>query len=271
MDRYYYIAPQIFPIFPEKSGETIVGINFQSLLRDAAYDLPDADLDLTIEAFMQGGKLNEENLKLKLRDGLVSPHFLNRTYTLPQCGYVVISLKSEVPYFRRLKPELGYGMLARPGGGFTTIISQPKYAVPLIIDNMRETGTFCLVHPAQYMDRTKNSGNSVFFINPYEGKIVTRITTASGREIKQRLEPCSAMLVSLGPLLDDRKAECVMYTGNNRMIGWDVRHRLDAPEVIYNIDHLEYFRAYPTLEPRSPKDHMKKAIRRTLRNTGLWF
>lgn len=271
MDRYYYIAPQIFPIFPRKSGNTFVGVDFQTLLRDAAYDLPDGDLSLTVETFMGGGRQCEENLVLNVRNGEVAPRFLNRVYTLEECGYVVLSLKADTPYFRRLKPELGYGMLVREDGGFSTIISQPKYAVPLIIDNMRETGTFCLVHPAQYMDRAKNSGNSVFLINPYEGKIVARITTSDGLEIKQRLDPCSAMLLSLAPLLDDGKAECVMYTGNNRMVGWDVRHRLDTPDVIYNIDHLEYFRAYPTFERRSFKGRMKKAIRRILRNTGLWF
>lgn len=271
MNKFYYIAPQLFPVVAEKAGKTIIGIDFQALLNDAAYYLPDADITATVELFMAGKKVEEEELTLRVRNEEVQPKFLNRKLSLSEHGYAVISLQSAVPYFRKLKPELGYAMLARPDGGSATIISQGKYAELLIIDNMRETGTFCLVHPAHYQDKERNIGNSVFLINPYNGVIIARLINSVGKEFKTRLESCSATVVSLDPLLEDGQAECIMYTGNNRFIGWDLRHSLQDPDDIYSIDHLEYYRANPTMISAPFSRSLKNTAKRALRASGLWL
>jgi hypothetical protein len=271
MNKYSYIAPQTFPIFPDAMGETIVGVDFDALLLDATQARIDADLNLGITVFMGGSRVSEEKHTLRVRNGSIKPKFLRRSFSLPSCGYVEFSLSTDINFFSNLKPELGYAMLSRKDGGFTTIISQPKYSVPVIIDNQRETGTFCLVHQAQYMDTKKDTGNSVFIINPYDGKIVLQVTSQKNKKIKHRIDPRSSSMLSLEPLLNDGEPECLMYTGNNRMICWDVRHRIKNSNIIYNIDHVEYFRAYPTIVKRSIKDQAKKAIRRFLRDTGVWF
>ncbi|MEQ8667377.1 MAG: hypothetical protein RIC16_16780 [Rhodospirillales bacterium] len=268
---FHYIAPHLFPIFPEEMGETIVGADFETVLMQAATEMMDIDLTLKIETFMDGNVMSSETEILKVRDKKVSPRFIRRTYTMPRCGYVVLSLTAPEPYFHRLKPEFGYAILRRPDGGFTTIIAQAKYAVHLIIDAIRETGTFCLVHPSHYMDRARNTGNSAFLVNPYEGQIVARIAAANGRVFKHRLNSNSAELVSLEPVLEDGVPNCVMYTGNNRLIGWDVRHKLDESGSVYNVDHLEYYRAYPTMENVGVRRRAEKAVRRALRRMELWF
>lgn len=271
MNKYSYIAPQTFPIFPNQMGETVVGVDFDSLLLDSTQDRPDADLALGIRVFMDGNLVNEESMELRVRHGSVKPRFIRRSFSLPSCGYVEFSLTADFNYFSNLKPELGYAMLSREDGGFTTIISQPKYAVPMIIDNHRETGTFCLVHQAHYQDKLNDCGNSVFVINPYDGKIVVQVSSENDKKMKYRVKQKSSALMPLDKVLEDGKPECLMYTGNNRMICWDVRHRLKNPNVVYNIDHVEYFRAYPTMVQRSLKDHAKRAMRRVLRDTGVWF
>lgn len=271
MNKYSYIAPQTFPIFPIEMGETIVGVDFENLLMDSTQDRLDADLDLGITVFMDGQKVSEENQVLIVRNGVVKPKFMRRSFSLPSPGYVEFSLTTNINFFSNLKPELGYAMLSREDGGFTTIISQPKYAVPIIIDNQRETGTFCLVHQAQYIDKKKDTGNSVFIVNPYDGKITLQISSQTNQKIKHRIDPRSASILSLERVLNDGEPACLMYTGNNRMICWDVRHRIKNPNIVYNIDHVEYFRAYPTMVKRSAKDHVRKVTRRLLRDIGIWF
>lgn len=272
MIQYCYIAPHIFPIFPRLMGKSIASIDFHTVFLDSAPECPDADFTLLIEVYENGACISSEEQVLKMRDGKISPRIFNRTFQgTDHCGYAVFSLKTEKPYFRRLKPEFGYGMLLRHDGGFTTVVPQAKYAVPAVIDNMRETGMFCVVHQAVYVDSGRDTGNSIFFINPYDGKILTKIKTASGKSGRKRLEPNSAVIMPLNEFVEDGQPECLMMTGNNRMVAWDLRHHLKDPTNIYNVDHMEYFRANPTVERRSFPKAVKRHVRRFLRDVGVWY
>lgn len=266
---YYYISPWLFPIMPEASGRTVVSLDFQALLYDAVPGLSDNDsLKLTFDLWYEGEVQNTEVINLKVENGQVTPRYINQDHALPGFGYLHMTLTADVPYFSKLEFEKGYGLLMLPNGGSTTVLPQAKYAVSVIIDNIKGTGTFCLVHPAQYMDSEKDIGDSALLLNPYEGPLVATVMNQDGKKIKKKIPSGCARLISLEPLLTDREQACIMYSGTNRYPGWDVRHSLADPNKIYNMDHLEYYRSNKAYTKLKPSVRLKSAGKRLLRQAG---
>ena len=266
---YYYISPWLFPVMPETSGRTVVSLDFQALLYDAVPDLNDNDgLILTFDLWHEGELQNSETVKMCVENGIVTPRFVTREYALPGFGYLHMTLDSETPYFRKIEFEKGYGLLMRPAGGATTVLPQAKYAVSVIVDNIRGTGTFCLVHPAHHMDTSKDITDSALLLNPYDGPLVAILQNQDGKRIKERIPSGCARLISLEPLLKENKQACIMYSGTNRYPGWDVRHSRSNPENIYNMDHLEYYRSDKAYKKLASSFRMKSAGKRLLRSVG---
>ena len=266
---YYYISPWLYPIMPEASGRTVVSLDFQALLYDAVPNLSDNDsLTLTFELWYEGSVENKEVINIKVEDGVVTPRYINRDYGLPGFGYIHMTLTSDTPYFAKLEFEKGYGLLMRPGGGFTTVLPQAKYAVSVIIDNIKGTGTFCLVHPAQCTDTTSDMTDSALLLNPYDGPLVATIMNQHGKKIKKKIPSGSASLISLEPLLTDGEQACIMYSGTNRYPGWDVRHSRANPDDIYNMDHLEYYRSNRAYKKIKTSVRLKSFGKRFLRQAG---
>lgn len=266
---YYYISPWLYPVMPEASGRTVVSLDFQALLYDAVPGLSDNDaLTLTFDLWYEGSIQNTEVIILKVKDGVVTPRHINRDYGLPGYGYLHMTLTTDVPYFAKLEFEKGYGLLMRPGGGFTTVLPQAKYAVSVIIDNIKGTGTFCLVHPAQYMDVKHDITDSALLLNPYDGPLVATIMNQAGKKIKEKIPSGSARLISLEPLLVDGQQTCIMYSGTNRYPGWDVRHSRSNPDNIYNMDHLEYYRSNKAFRKIKTSLRLVNTGKRLLRQMG---
>ncbi len=268
-NRYYYISPWLYPILPEASGRTVLSWDLQALIYDAQTSLADNDsLTITFEVHYEGDILDTEIIDLEVKEGVVTPRILNRDYALPGFGYLQMSIVSKTPYFRRLELEKGYGLLMRPGGGSTTLLPHSKYADWVIIQNIRGTGTFCLVHPGHYMDISKDASNSALLLNPYDGPLVATIANQDGKKLKKKILARCASLVSLEPLLKDGEPACIMYSGTNRYPGWDVRHSHSNPDDINHFDHLEYYRPNKTYSPLKPIQRFRSTSKRLLRRGG---
>jgi hypothetical protein len=263
---YYYISPWIYPIMPEQAGETVISLDFQLLFYDASPSLNDNDdITVTFEIWYEGEKTHAESVDVKIEDGVVTPNVFNRKYTLPGFGFVQMSIFSGTPYFRKLELEKGYALLMLTNGGSSTVLPQSKYADGVIIANMRETGTFCLVHPAHYVNESENVGDSALLVNPYDGPLVATILNQEGEQMRVKIDSGYSKLISLESLIRDGRQSCVMYTGNNRFPGWDVRHAFDNSQKITHMDHLEYYRPNPTHEAINTNLRLKKMGGRTLR------
>ena len=144
-----------------------------------------------------------------------------------------------------------------------------KFGDPVIVDSMRRLGELALVHPAQFVPRQQNAGDSVLIINPFEGPIVARLATDEGKELKRRILPKHAIMISLDELLSDGRWTCVQYSGNNRYPAWDVRHAYEDQTYINRIDHLEYYRGIPTFARLTPGLLFRNRTRRLMRVLGL--
>ena len=266
--KFEYISPWIYPIMPKESGKTVLSHDLQSVFYDAAPNLDDVDCNVTFEVWYKGEVIDNEIIELKVRNKKVSPEIINREYSLDGYGFLNMSITACEPYFRKLELEKGYALLMRPKGSFTTVIPQAKYADLIIIQNMRRTGVFCLVHPAHYYDSLSDTGNSAFLVNPYEAPLVASILNQDGKKLKKRIMPGFAEMVSLEPLLNDKEPSCIMYSGSNRIPGWDVRHSILNPKDIKHFDHLEYFRPSKTYSTIEPVKYFKAATKRVLREFG---
>ena len=150
----------------------------------------------------------------------------------------------------KLKLEKGYALLVGKKAVISTILPQSKYSEPLIIANMKTTGTFNLVNPAHYLDKGAGISNSALLINPYDGPIVALIISDENKKIRKKMPGKSAIIVNLAELISEKRPTCVLYSGSNRYTGWDIRHKYGDIHSITNIDHLEYYRALPTYKER---------------------
>jgi hypothetical protein len=266
--KFHYISPWIYPVMPSESGPTVVSHDLNILLYDAQPLLDDNECVLTLELWYQGEVISSEIIEVAIKDKVVTPAFVNREYVLDGFGFLQMALECKEAYFRKLELEKGYALLMRPGGGATTVIPQAKYADLIIIQNMRRTGTFCLVHPGHYIDSATDSGNSAFLVNPYEGPLVAKLVNQNGKVIKKKILPGHAELISLAPLLVDKEPACIMYSGSNRFPGWDVRHSLSDVRNIKHVDHLEYFRPSRTFDKLTDVAFIKSRVKYKLRGLG---
>jgi hypothetical protein len=267
--RFNYLSPLIVPLLPAKSGRTVLGVNIVTSLGDVAPQRSDAELTFDFRVFAAGNEVSRETLKVWVHDGAPEQAYIERIYESSELGYVEVSIAAERPYFRKIIMDNLFAIVERPDGGMFNIHSANKFGDPVIVEAMRRLGEFSLVHPAQFVSRASNTGDSVLVVNPFEGPIVVRMVTAEGKQLRHRILPHHTKLIGLADLLDDGRWTCVLYAGNNRYPAWDVRHAYDNPYCINRIDHLEYYRGSPTFRQSTALGLIRGRLRQILRASGL--
>ena len=111
----------------------------------------------------------------------MSPRYFQKL-SVAGFGYAQISLFTKKPYFSKIETEKGYALLVGKKAVISTVLSSVKYSEPLIIANMKTTGTFNLVNPAHYLDKGAGISNSALLINPYDGPIVALIISDENKK-----------------------------------------------------------------------------------------
>ena len=254
---------------PEKAGKTIIKLDFAAIIMNHVpnnEDLEDAIIDMGIDVFFDGELQSTKKLKVQVKNNKVSPRYFQASYQLPGFGYVQISLFTNKPYFSKIEMEKGYGLLVGKKAIISTILPQSKYAEPIIIGNMKTTGTFNLVNPAHYLDKSADISNSALLINPYDGPIVAIVMSDENKKLKKKMPGKSAIIVDLTNLISEKRPTCVLYSGSNRYTGWDIRHKYGDINSITNIDHLEYYRAIPTYKEKTIFQSIKHQVKKVARN-----
>lgn len=132
-----------------------------------------------------------------------------------------------------------------------------KTSSPMTIGQIAKFGTFCEGYPSLNIDRERDYGETVVFVNPYKKPILVSLLTHDGRKIeRRRVMPGSALNVPLLQLLKDDENS---YTGRlqliatNRIIVFHVRHSLSDPTYITDHEHLDPFRSDYTHVPAFQK------------------
>lgn len=264
-----YITPLIYPVFSDTIGMLAVGLDLQTVIDRTTPKNADFDLQIVVEVFAEGEMLSTESVNLTVRNGAVSEPFFMRRFHGEGLGYAEISVRADRPVFSSLNLSVGYGLLSRPGFGTVNVLHDEKFASPAVIQQIKEIGRFCLLHPACLWDTRRNAGNSFLLINPYGKPLLARLSSNLDRHASQRVPARSARMMPLEPLLDDGRHGTVMLTSANRFPVWDVRHAADDPAKMFNIDHLEVYRGAQTHEYVNVRKFARAGIRRILRETHV--
>lgn len=266
---FSYLSPIILPVLPERAGAVLFSLNLAGAIAEVAAAPGNTRLTCRIQVFAAGQSVSDESFDVPVgRDGPEMPR-IDRRFALGGLGYAEISITADRPYFRKILTEHMYSMVQRPDGGTYVVNAAYKFSDPLIVNLMRRVGTFCLVHPAHYVSRVRNIGNSTLIVNPFDGWIVARLRLPSGAEFRRRVPPRHAVMLELKEFLEDARWTCVLYSGNNRYAAWDVRSKYDDPLHINRIDHLEYYRSDPTVRAVSTKEVVRSRMGHLARRLGL--
>jgi len=265
---FNYLTPLLFPLMPIPGSTLSARLNVQHALNTRAQPKFSGQADIEIATYKNGECINREAMCTNVVNGVVEKDIPWREFSLDGYGYVEISLACDQPIFRRIDLAAGYGIISTADYGTVTVIPDAKFARPIIIEQIRATGTFCLVHPACFVDAAKGIGNSILLANPYGTDILAKVSASTGRTIKRKVGAWTAELVSLNDVLDDGCWGCVMVTGNNRLPAWDVRHRTGDPFRVNSIDHLDVFRGSSTHQHVGARQFLRGTARRMLREWG---
>ena len=267
--RFHYLSPKLYPVLPAQCGVLHFGVNLQKALDTRAVEPFDGVLQTRLSLFCEGEAVREEVIETRVAGGRCDGGPIWREVSTPAPGYVEIAITADKPIFSRLLSEPGYAVLAHADYGVLTANSDHKYADPRVIDQLKFTPRYTLLHSAALVERARDSAESFLMINPYQRPIVVRLVSDLGRRATAKVAPRSAALVPLAELLDDGRFGTVMLTANNRLACYDVRHRYDPPLRPNRIDHLDVFNGLPTHERVPLQSRVRAAARRGLRALGL--
>ncbi len=267
-ERFSYLVPMILPVLPRASGKTVVGMRVANMLREVGAE-GDATLSVDIRLLGGGEVLAAESSHIAVKDGIPDkPVFLHH-FTRDTLCYAEIAINADRPIFKKALTECSFALVERPDKGTFNVHASYKFSDPAIIEMMRRVGEYCLVHPAQYVSKADNAGNSILIINPFDGPIVARAQSGAGKQMRKRIAPRDCVIWPLDEILVDGEWSCVLYTGNNRYPVWDVRHVYGDPVHINRLDHMEYYRGDLTVQAMTPARFLRTTARQGLRMLGL--
>ncbi len=148
---------------------------------------------------------------------------------------------------------VSYVVCSAPGRKSFFANTPHKFAVPPVIDMVAAYGRFVEAYPVVCIDRERDYGETIVMINPYNKVVVAQVAGSNGRRMRNvRVPSLSVRNVRLDGLLSEDQTSWrgrVQITANNRVVTFDVKHRLSDPEVICDEEHLDPFRADPTHLP----------------------
>jgi hypothetical protein len=260
-------------VFPKRAGRLELDYNLQHVLKARGAVPFDGELTVRLELFADGKAAGSEIVAYAVRGGEVEAPRCAREFVaegeVP--GYLEMHIEADQAVFGKLLSPPGYAILARDGFGAVIVTSDQKYANPRVIEEIRSTGRFCMVHTAALVDRAAGIDNSLLLINPYEQDLTATIRAGAEASLRRKVPRKCATLVSLTDLLPDGEWSTYMVTANNRVLTYDIRHKLDDPLAINSMDHLDVFSGMPTHRDAGPVDIARSALRRALRESGIRY
>lgn len=183
------------------------------------------------------------------------PFVWDSTFPDGASGYLENSfrIEDEAPLFRSNAVLPFYSIYSAPGKKSFFSDNAYLYAAPPVIAQIAEYGQYVDGYPVVRIDRARDYGESIIFINPYHKPLKAGIMASSGRSITGlRVPPLSTRMISLEPLVEpDAESWCgqIQITATNRVVTFAVKHSLRDPQLISDHEHLDPYRGEPTHFP----------------------
>ena len=185
-------------------------------------------------------------------------------------GYleIAITARGGARIFDAKRPVSFYAIYSKPGKKSFFSDNAYKFAAPPVIEQIARYGRYVDNYPMVHLDRARDLGETITFINPYRKALLASIKTSDGRILqRQRVNPMSVHNVRLIALLRPEEPEWfgqIQITATNRVVTYDVKHSLGDPQIISDHEHLDPFRGEPTHLPltRLIRRRVGEAIRR---------
>jgi len=224
--------------------------------------LASAKVTVRAQGYRMGRMFYEKSHELEYRFGklsgeVVDPFIIEDGMeageTVPAYLELMIESTDEAPIFTSKRVFGGYTIYSKRGKKSFLSDNSYKYGSPPVIGQMAKFGKYVDAYPVIHLDRRRDLGEALVFINPYRRPIVARIATRDGRQLPRlRVEPESALNVQLSALLEDGEeswAGHIQVTANNRLVTFSIKHSMKDISVISDHEHLDPYRSDPTHEP----------------------
>lgn len=179
-------------------------------------------------------------------------------------GYLEMAVTAEgdARLFDDKRPLSYYAIYSKPGKKSFFSDNAYKFGAPPVIQQIARYGRYVDNYPMVHLDRARDLGETITFINPYRKALLVSIKTFDGRTIeRERVNPLSVRNIRLDVLLRPEEVEWVgqvQITATNRVVTYDIKHSLADPQLISDHEHLDPFRGEPTHLP------LTQLIRRTV-------
>jgi hypothetical protein len=221
-----------------------------------------ADVILSHKVIYEGETVHEHCVNLSFRQGKLTGETpppavfadgVDEGRTHPSYLEMVIESVDGAAVFSH-KTVFGlYSVYSKPGKKSFLSDNAYKYGAPPVVSMMARFRRFVDTYPVVHLDRDRDLGESLAFINPYHKAIVAQVVTDDGRgPIRLRIPARSARYMALSQLLEDDEQTWfgqVQVTANNRAVIFDIKHSLSDPHVISDHEHMDPFRADATHIP----------------------
>ena len=214
------------------------------------------------QAYRAGELFYDESRELEfnfgeLRSEFASPFVIEDSMpageTEPAYLELMVEAIGDEPVFTSKRAFSGYTIYSKPGKKSFLSDNAYKYGSPPVIGQMAKFGKYVDAYPVIHLDRERDLGESLVFINPYRRPILAKIATMDGRQLPRlRVQPESALNVHLNDLLEDGEQSWsghIQVTANNRLVTFSLKHSMKNIAVISDHEHLDPYRSDPTHEP----------------------
>jgi hypothetical protein len=170
-------------------------------------------------------------------------------------GYleIAITARGGARIFDAKRPVSYYAIYSKPGKKSFFSDSAYKFGAPPVIEQIARYGRYVDNYPMVHLDRARDLGETITFINPYRKALLASIKTSDGRILeRQRVNPMSVRNIRLVVLLRPDETEWIgqiQITATNRVVTYNLKHSLIDPQLISDHEHLDPFRGEPTHLP----------------------
>lgn len=213
-------------------------------------------------AYRQGERFYEKSYELEYRFGKlagerVDPFIVDDGMTSgatePAYLELIIEAIGDEPIFTSKRAFSGYTIYSKPNKKSFLSDNAYKYGSPPVITQMAKFRKYADAYPVIHLDRRRDLGETLVFVNPYRRPILAKVSTHDGRQLPRiRVQPECALNVDLSELLEageDRWAGHVQVTANNRLVTFSLKHSMRDIAVVSDHEHLDPYRGDPTHEP----------------------
>ena len=259
---FSYLSPLIYPLTGISGSKLKVALDLPRICASRLIRGYTGQLKIEWAKYINGQKRFKETSEFAVVDGAVEGVFFHISTENDEIGYIEIHITSSSPVFSAIDVSAGYAFFNCPVNGVVNVNADAKYARPLIIDQIKRTGSFCLTHSNCYMDKNSGISTSFIVVNPYQKALKAKIRNQTGNQIELIVKAQFAEVVDLSQILQDQTPCTCMVVSKNRHPAW-ILHK-NSSSILENsinrIDHLELFRAEESYQDFSLRQFLKRLL-----------